>query len=222
MTPNLRTAADDGGRTCRLPNFVSSTAPLNCGDAGCLTQCHRSSVSVSCHFFVCPARSPSRCSRLCNPSKRSPVPFVTVTTAPSISRSPLERYTRTDRIRCGTGELNDRTCPHSAVMKSLHPVHSLCKVLRRRRRHRKCVTRPRDVASRPARALSGPVLRFGVVASGGVKVVGETRSATPLPERRNSSTRSSSSAMRTSSFWLLLLRVAPKERRNRDGRTTLS
>ena len=72
---------------------MSSTAPLNCGDAGCLTQCHRSSVSVSCHFFVCPARSPSRCSRRCNPSKRSPVPFVTVTTAPSISRSPLERYT---------------------------------------------------------------------------------------------------------------------------------
>ena len=35
---------------CRLPNFVSSPAPLNCGDAACLTSCHRAFVSNSCHF----------------------------------------------------------------------------------------------------------------------------------------------------------------------------
>ena len=35
---------------CRVPNSVSSPAPLNCGDAACLTSCHRAFVSNSCHF----------------------------------------------------------------------------------------------------------------------------------------------------------------------------
>jgi hypothetical protein len=37
-------------RSCRLPKFGSSPAPLNCGDAACLTSCHRAFVSNSCHF----------------------------------------------------------------------------------------------------------------------------------------------------------------------------
>ena len=35
---------------CRNPNHMSSDDPLDCGDASCLTRCHRAFVSNSCHF----------------------------------------------------------------------------------------------------------------------------------------------------------------------------
>jgi len=46
--------------TIRFPNHVSSDDPLNCGDASCLTRCHRAFVSNSCHFFRTPLSIPRR------------------------------------------------------------------------------------------------------------------------------------------------------------------
>ena len=37
-------------KKCRFPNRVSSSSSLTCGDASCLTRCHRAFVSNSCHF----------------------------------------------------------------------------------------------------------------------------------------------------------------------------
>ena len=43
---------------CRFLIHVSSDDPLNCGDASCLTRCHRGFVSNSCHFFRTPLSVP--------------------------------------------------------------------------------------------------------------------------------------------------------------------
>src|SRR5215208_4784979 len=50
VPPTNRTPLHVRG-TRRFPIHVSSDESLNCGDASCLTRCHRGFVSNSCHFL---------------------------------------------------------------------------------------------------------------------------------------------------------------------------
>jgi xanthine/CO dehydrogenase XdhC/CoxF family maturation factor len=56
--------------TCRFPNQVSSDDPLNCGDASCLTRCHRAFVSNSCHFFKTHRKPRRQSGRSSGPASR--------------------------------------------------------------------------------------------------------------------------------------------------------
>jgi hypothetical protein len=46
--------------SCRVPDSVSYSEALTCGDARCLTACHLGFVSNSCHFFRTPPPVPGR------------------------------------------------------------------------------------------------------------------------------------------------------------------